>query len=153
MKPLLALLAAALLTACGSTSSARPLQQPASAAPRLVDAASATFTVAVTNQSFIDPAVELEVWIDGTRLVKQHFPVQNQHYLVRFSVGATPGRHILKVTSDTGLILEKTFDSTVAGDRYAFVSYMNFDDYDAQHVPHRIRTIDCVFSDHMMLMA
>lgn len=77
----------------------------------------------VSNQSFEDESVRLELAVDGVTVVDGEFRVEGQHTWIRFPLSLSAGSHSLTAESDTGATLKVSF--RVPGDeaRYAVVNY------------------------------
>ncbi|MGG5257858.1 hypothetical protein ACQZ2A_04160 [Phycicoccus avicenniae] len=95
---------------------------------RLVGEAEADLLLYVSNQSFEDGDVDLELRVDGVTVVDGEFHVKGQHTWIRFPLALQPGSHRLTAESDTGATLTESFE--VPGDepRYAVVNYWTEDD-------------------------
>jgi hypothetical protein len=100
---------------------------------RVVDLESCDLLLMVSNQSYLDDPVVLTVVIDGVDVVSQPFEVRNQHHFVRFPLRLGPGPHQLKVSSDTGVVLEEQFTLPATGERqHAGIGYYNYADEDGK---------------------
>src|SRR5687767_15399980 len=92
-----------LLAACGTSETNEPRQH-------LERPANPTMTVLVSNQSFDEPTVDLEITIDGQKAITGEFDVEGQHTWVPFDFDIAPGNHTMTVRTDDGEVtLDKTF--------------------------------------------
>ena len=100
---------------------------------RVVDLESCDLLLRVSNQSFLDDPVVLTVWFDGVEVLSQPFEVRNQHTYVHFPLRLGPGTHQVKVSSDTGVVIEEQFMLPASGERqYAGIGYFNYADEDGK---------------------
>lgn len=60
---------------------------------RDVDLDATPVVLAITNQSFDDPDVDLTVTADGEQVVARSFPVEGQHTQTFFGLDLPPGEH------------------------------------------------------------
>ncbi len=67
------------------------------------------FHMVLSNQSFKDDCVFIDVSIDGTHIIEGNFDVEDQHTLHKFEFFILPGDHTLEAQSDTGVTLERSF--------------------------------------------
>lgn len=59
--------------------------------------------------------------------------VRNQHHVVRFPLLLGPGRHQVKVSSDTEALIEEEFTLPATGERqHAGIAYYNYADEDGR---------------------
>jgi hypothetical protein len=118
-------LATHALSGCSADEDPAPHPQATAAdSPvRLVGPDDADLVLYVSNQSFEDDNVRLELLIDGVTVVDGDFPVKGQHNWIRFPLSLSSGSHGLTAESDTGATLKESFQ--VPGDeaRYAVVNY------------------------------
>ena len=77
----------------------------------------------ISNQSFEDNNVRIEVRLDGRALIARQFAVGNQHNWIPHRVTLATGTHTLSATSDTGVGHSATFEITDAQTRYAVLDY------------------------------
>ena len=122
MRLVAAILATALLGACGSTS-----PQQAKGIPSLLPSPSKSFNLTVSNQSFRDPKAKISVTIDGRTVVDQGFDVGSQHTFVAFPVDLVSGRHEL-VAIGPEANYTTNFDLPAKGTRYGVLLYWNYPD-------------------------
>lgn len=100
---------------------------------RVVDSESSDLLLMVSNQSYLDDPVVLTVVIDGVDVLSQPFEVRNQHHFVRFPLLLGSGRHHVKVSSDTGVVLEVEFTLPETGEpQHAGIDYYNYADDDGR---------------------
>ncbi len=90
---------------------------------RLVDEAHADLVLYVSNQSFADSPVVIEVAIDGVVLVDQAFAVEGGHNWFTFPTSLPPGEHMLTATSDTGVATQETIEIPEGERRWAALDY------------------------------
>ena len=69
----------------------------------------APFTLYVSNQSFEDASVGIEITIDGDVVVDEVFDVEGQHNWKTFTPDIAPGEHLLRAESNTGVVHEASF--------------------------------------------
>lgn len=85
----------------------------------------------MSNQSYLDDPVILRVEIGGVEVVAQPFEVRNQHHNVYFQLHLGPGTHQLRITSDTGVVIDESFTLPKNGARrYGSICYYNYADED-----------------------
>lgn len=127
----LLLLSAGAVTACGVEATTVPGEE-VSVAPdslgshpevRFVEVDEADLVLHVSNQSFDDETVHLEVAVDGVRVVKRDFAVEGQHTWVTFALALPPGRHEVSARSDSGARLRETFRTREGEPRYALIDH------------------------------
>ena len=109
-------------------------------AVRVVEERQADLYLWVSNQSFRDDPVVLNVSIDGTEVIAQPFDVEGQHNWILFPLQIPPGRHILSVISETGVRMWKHFTLPESGLRYAVVDYWNYSDAAGRHITWHIQS-------------
>lgn len=121
-----------VLVACGAAQGVDPTPDPevraTDAAVRLVDEADADLTLIVSNQSFDDEEVRLDVTVDGVTVVDDDFHVEDQHNWVSFPLDLPPGGHEVQATSDSGATLRESFEVPRDKPRYAVIDYWTEDD-------------------------
>ncbi len=106
----------------------------------VVDAESCNLMLMVSNQSYLDDPVVLTVDIDGVNVLSQPFEVRNQHHDVRFPLRLGTGTHQLRVSSDTGVVLEEKFTlPTTGGRQHASIDYYNYADEDGRLIDWNIQ--------------
>lgn len=94
---------------------------------RLVPLEHAPLVLGVSNQSFDDPAVQLTLTVDGVDAVAESFAVEGQHTVTHYGFDLVPGRHTLKVVSDTGASASESFEIPAEDRRWIYVDYWYFD--------------------------
>ena len=95
----------------------------------------------VSNQSYLDDPVALTVAIDGREVLSQSFDVRNQHHFVQFPLSLGPGRHQLRASSGTGVLLSEEFTLPETGERrHAGISYYNHADEDGAFIDWSIQS-------------
>lgn len=108
---------------------------------RVVDHESCDLLLMVSNQSYLDDPVALTVVIDGLDVLSQPFEVRNQHHFVRFPLRVGAGTHQLKVSSNTGVVLEVQFTLPGTGERqHAAIAYYNYADEDGRLIDWNIQS-------------
>lgn len=107
---------------------------------RTVEEREADLHLWVSNQSFKDDPVVLEISIDHTEVVAQPFEVGSQHNWVLFPIKVSPGRHVLSVVSDTGVEMRKRFTVPETGRRYALIDYWRYADEESRHINWHIQS-------------
>lgn len=90
---------------------------------RVIDEDEAALVRGVSNQSFDDPDVDLVLTIDGTELVSESFPVEDQHTVTYVGVDAASGPHTVTVTSDTGATSTEAVDLLDGERRWIYITY------------------------------
>lgn len=90
---------------------------------RVIDDDEGALVLGISNQSFDDPDVDLVVTIDGTELVSESFPVEDQHTVTYVGVDAESGPHTVTVTSDTGAWSTETVDLPDGERRWIYITY------------------------------
>ena len=109
---------------------------------RVVDPESCDLLLTVSNQSYLDDPVVLTVVIDGVDVLSQPFEVRNQHHFVRFPLRLGSGTHELKVSSDTGVVLDERFTLPATGERqHAGIAYYNYADEDGKLIDWNIQSM------------
>lgn len=125
--PFVLVLGPGALAGCGDEAAVDPAPaaevRAADSPVRLVEEADADLVLYVSNQSFDDETVRLEVSVDGVTVVDGNFDVGNQHEWVQFPLALGPGRHELRADSDSGATLRKTFTVPADEPRYAVVDH------------------------------
>lgn len=152
---LAALPLAALLVAAGcGTSTTRgsepdPAPSPAAGDPPAVEVVGedeADLHLWVSNQSFVDDPVAITVSVDGVTVVDRDFDVEGQHNWQLFPLALEPGEHALRVASDTGVTLARSFRVPEGERRYAVVDYWNYEDEHGRHFTWRIHRKPLAFA-------
>lgn len=90
---------------------------------RLIEEAKADLVLYVSNQSFEDSPVIIEIAIDGVLLVDQAFAIEGGHNWVTFPTSLPPGEHIITATSNTGASTEQTVEIPEGERRWAALDY------------------------------
>lgn len=81
-----------------------------------------TLHLYVSNQSFEQPLVRIEVEIDGQHVVTGDFAVGSQHNWVEFTIEVPSGSHDVRIWSPDGdTDLDRTLD--MAGEQWAVIDY------------------------------
>lgn len=86
------------------------------------------FTVYVSNQSFEEPTVAIEITIDTDVVVDQDFDVEGQHNWITFTPDVPPGEHTLRAVSNTGAEFTVEFTLVEGQPRWAVVDYWYYPD-------------------------
>lgn len=128
-----AMLAVAALSAsagCGTGQGEDPAPDPDVTSPdaeiRLVDETDpdANFTLVITNQSYDDEEVQLEVKVDGITVVNGDFHVEGQHNFVSYPLALRPGTHELTASSDDfNEALQETFEVPPGKVRFGLIEH------------------------------
>ena len=92
-----------------------------------VPAAIANVTLVISNQSFLEPNVRIDVRIDGEPVVDGAFPVEGQHSFFSYPLKIRPGRHELTARTTSGVRTAEAFDVSEAGSRYGVLNYWNYE--------------------------
>jgi uncharacterized protein YfaP (DUF2135 family) len=79
----------------------------------------------VSNQSFVDDPVQLEVTIDGVTVAADRFRVERQHTWVQYEVSLTSGTREVSATSGTGASQQASLTVPPRGERWVVISYWN----------------------------
>ncbi len=90
---------------------------------RLVDEADADLVLYVSNQSFTDSPVSIQIAIDGVQLVDQTFAIEGGHNWFTFPMSLPPGEHVLTATSGTGASIEQAIEIPDGEQRWAALDY------------------------------
>ena len=90
---------------------------------RLVDEREADLILHVSNQSFEDETVALEIAIDGITVVSDDFHVEGQHTWITFPLRLAPGAHEIIAEADSGATLRQTFRVSRKAPRFALVDH------------------------------
>jgi hypothetical protein len=77
----------------------------------------------VSNQSYEDSEVTIDVTIDGKSIIDRTFDVGNQHNWIPFLIRLAPGGHTLEAASSTGATYSTSFEVADSAVRYAALSY------------------------------
>lgn len=118
------------LAGCSTGQGEDPAPDPDVTSPgaevRLVDETDpdANFTLVVTNQSYDDEEVQLEVKVDGATVVDGDFHVEGQHNYVSYPLVLRPGTHELTAASDDfDEALQETFEVPQGKDRFGLIEH------------------------------
>ncbi|ANH38591.1 hypothetical protein I601_2166 [Nocardioides dokdonensis FR1436] len=124
---LLPVLASGALVGCGDDQGEDPVAHAdvtaAGSAVRLVDRSEADLVLHVSNQSFDDERVGLEIAVDGVTVVDDDFHVGSQHNWVSFSLSLPSGAHEVTAESDSGATLRERFRVLDGTTRYAVIDH------------------------------
>lgn len=90
---------------------------------RLVEEAEADLVLYVSNQSFEDSPVIIQIAVDDVLLVDEAFAVEGGHNWFTFPVSLPPGEHIITARSDTGASTEQTVEIPEGERRWAALDY------------------------------
>ncbi len=124
---LVLLIASGALVGCGDDQGEDPAAHPAvtatDSAVRLVDHSEADLVLHVSNQSFDDERVGLEIAVDGVTVVDGDFHVGSQHNWVSFSLSLPTGAHEVTAESDSGATLRERFRVLDGTTRYAVIDH------------------------------
>lgn len=90
---------------------------------RLIEEAEADLVLYVSNQSFEDSPVIIQIAIDGVLLVDQAFAIEGGHNWFTFPTSLPPGEHIITATSDTGAQTEQAVEVLEGERRWAALDY------------------------------
>ena len=108
--PLLLTAAVLALAGCSSKDSFGPQNQ------------AGNLILYVSNQSFDITPIDITVYIDGQKALKDDFEVGSQHTWVPYGFSLAAGKHTIKAVSKKGdAILEKEFE--VKGKHWATLAY------------------------------
>ncbi len=77
----------------------------------------------VSNQSFEDSDVAIDVTLDGESIIDRTFDVGDQHNWIPFLIRLAPGGHTLEAASSTGAIYSASFEVADSAVRYAALNY------------------------------
>lgn len=89
----------------------------------LYETTSSEVMLYVSNQSFEDSEVTIDVTIDGESIIDRSFDVGNQHNWIPFLIRLAPGDHTLEAASSTGATYSTSFEVADAAVRYAALDY------------------------------
>lgn len=130
MRGILAAFALMLAAGCATASTRPSANGPGPTPPGVgtVAPAQATFTLTVSNQSFIDERAKLTVAIDGDVVVSAPFDVGGQHSFYDYSLALAPGDHVLTANAPHGTRMTKTFTVPARGRTYGTLLYWNYED-------------------------
>jgi len=90
---------------------------------RLVDEDDADLVLYVSNQSFEDSTVRIEVVVDGVTVVDDDFAVEGQHNWIDFPLALEPGSHEVSARTDSGATLRESFEVPDDETRYAVIDH------------------------------
>ena len=130
----------------GAPSASASSASQSSSGVRLVGEDEANLQLWVSNQSFVDDPVSIEIRIDGTPVVSQPFAVEGQHNWVLFTIAAPPGPHEVSMVAGNGTDLVKRFVLPEHGRRYAVVNYWNYPDDGGRHFEWTIQSKPVAFA-------
>jgi len=82
----------------------------------------ANFILYISNQSFEEPLVDIQVVIDGQSIVKDEFEVKNQHYWKVYALNLPRGDHTLHAKAEKG-ITEINRSFKVSGNHWAVLNF------------------------------
>lgn len=127
-----AIAAICLLTTAGcadgdpqpSTPTVTPLPIP-STAP--ATAAGGTLQLYVSNQSFDDPTVAIQVTVDRVIVVERSFEVEGQHTWVPFPLVLPAGSRTIEARTNSGATLSVVVTVPPGGSHHAVISYWKGD--------------------------
>jgi hypothetical protein len=87
------------------------------------------FVLLVSNQSFEDDPVGLQISIDGQVVADDRYDVGSQHTVTTYVVrGLAPGSHELSVASDTGVSFASRVTTAEGRPRWAYLTYWYYPD-------------------------
>ena len=87
------------------------------------------FVLMVSNQSFEDDPVGLQISIDGQVVADDRYDVGSQHTVTTYVVrGLGAGSHELSVTSDTGVSFVSRVRAAEGRPRWAYLTYWYYPD-------------------------
>jgi hypothetical protein len=79
-------------------------------------------TLNVTNQSSATPTIDIQVSVDGRRVVDHVFPYEFAHTKLTVEVPLDPGQRSVSIVGDHGAVrLDTSFDAK--GHQWAWASY------------------------------
>jgi hypothetical protein len=118
---------ACAVAGCGSATDNSPIQSAQAPLPTATasrdPAAQDNLMLYVSNQSFHDDRVHLQVSIDAVKVVDRSFDVGTQHTWITFPMTLPPGTHQVHAVSNTGISVDKSLSIPATGIRYAVLSY------------------------------
>jgi len=124
---------AALLLAAGCNTSEPvvipPGTGPVAATPSssaTVPAATADFTMWISNQGSRHPTIDIEVRIDDSVVVDGSFPA-GQHTFFPYALRLGPGTHRLVARTPGGTRIEQTFEVSAEKPRYATLFFWSYE--------------------------
>ena len=88
----------------------------------------ASFFLTVSNQSFAEPTVRIEVRVDGQPSIEGVFAVEGQHNFVGFALDLAPGEHTLTASVERGPEQVATFVLPEDEPRYGVLLYWGADE-------------------------
>lgn len=95
---------------------------------RVVDEADANFVLHVSNQSYDDETVRIEVVVDDVTVVDGDFAVEGQHNWIQFPLAVEPGTHEITARAGSGARLAESFEVPADEPRYAVIDHWGEDD-------------------------
>ncbi|WP_256841936.1 hypothetical protein [Ornithinimicrobium cryptoxanthini] len=113
---------------------------------RLTDEADADLVLYVSNQSFEDSPVSIQIAIDGVHLVDQAFAIEGGHNWFTFPMSLPPGDHVLTATSGTGASIEQAVEIPGGEQRWAALDYWYSPEGEARRFTWHISTEPIVFA-------
>ena len=86
-----------------------------------------TLQLFVSNQSFDDDTVTIEVAVDGVTVVDEDFHVGSQHTWVNFPLVLPAGERTVRARADTGVVLDETVTVPAGDAYYAVLQYWDYE--------------------------
>lgn len=123
-----ALAAVVLMAAAGCSTAQVRAGFPLPQSRRTVDPTQADFVLVISNQSFIEPDIRLDVRIDGAVVADGPFAVGGQHNFASYPLALGAGPHTLQARAESGVTIAKTFEIPADGTRYGVLMYWNYKD-------------------------
>lgn len=128
MKTLRVVLAAVVLMAAAGCSVARVRAGfPEPQSRQTVDPADADFFLVISNQSFIEPEIRLDVRIDELVVADGPFAVGGQHNFASYPLALGKGLHTIEARAESGVTIVETFEVPAGGTRYGALMYWNYE--------------------------
>lgn len=130
-------------TATATDTATSPATATATGSPPIhaVGHDAADLVLVISNQSFEDETVRIDVQVDGVEVVDQDFAVEGQHNWIWFPLAAPSGERTVEVTADTGATETFTVEVPDDGPIHATVDYWYYPDQgDGQDVVDRAFT-------------
>ncbi|MGF7059546.1 hypothetical protein [Brassicibacter mesophilus] len=79
--------------------------------------------IIISNQSFSNRNVEIEVAIDGKKIIDNSFKVEDQHNWLYFYYNLADGSHTIHALSEDGAEIEEDFDIDINNKKWILIEY------------------------------
>lgn len=79
--------------------------------------------IIISNQSFANRDVKIEVAIDGKKIIDNRFKVEDQHNWLYFYYSLADGNHTIRALSEDGARIEENFDIDMNNKKWILIKY------------------------------